>query len=67
LQAAQAQAQTKACKRVCFSATKKEIKFFSYPTVFYFFANTTDTKRVGQKQRKLYWTGLVNNGGHKAS
>jgi len=39
LQAAQAQAQTNACKRVCFSATQKEIQFFSPPpSVFYFFA-----------------------------
>ena len=31
LQAAQANAQTKACKRVCFSPTKEEIQFFFLP------------------------------------
>ena len=53
LQAAQAQAQTKACKRVCFSATQKEIQFF-LPSLrcFIFSPPTADTKTVGQKQRK---------------
>jgi len=38
-QAAQAQAQTKACKRVCFSLSQKDIHIFSsLPSVLYFFA-----------------------------
>jgi hypothetical protein len=56
LQAAQAQAQTKACKRVCFSATQKEIQFFN-PTLrcFIFSPPTADTKPAGQKSENLYW------------
>jgi hypothetical protein len=35
LQAAQANAQIKACKRVCFSPTQEEIQLFlSHPSVF---------------------------------
>jgi hypothetical protein len=68
LQAAQAQVQTKACKRVYFSPAPKEIHFFLSSLLCFIFCHLKPSqKQLDRNNEKLYRQPLDNDEGKLAT